>query len=172
MVTGTVESGVRPSLARRTLHRLAAGRPAWITRVHGRSMEPTLHHSQLAVTHRLRATDTVHRGDLVVIETATGQVIVKRVIGLPGERISIIDGLVIVEGRPLHEPYARPSLFTGQFHVPQGAYLLLGDNRDASHDSRTWNDPYTQHHQLNGRLRRPGASTLARPVTEGPTWSK
>ena len=38
---------------------------------------------------------------------------------------------MIVEGRPLHEPYARPSLFTGQFHVPQGAYLLLGDNRDA-----------------------------------------
>ena len=57
-----------------------------------------------------------------------------------------------VNGRPLHEPYARPSTFNGQFRVPEGAYLLLDDNRDASDDSRLWANPYVPRDQLTGRL--------------------
>lgn len=76
----------------------------------------------------------------------------KRVIGLPNERIVMIDGLVVVDGRPLCEPYARSSTFNGQFRVPEGTYLLLGDNRDASNDSRVWPDPYIPRHHLGGRL--------------------
>jgi hypothetical protein len=61
--------------------------------------------------------------------------VVKRVIGLPNEHILIVDGHLIVDGRPLHEPYARRSVFNGQFSPPEGTYLLLGDNRDMSTDS-------------------------------------
>jgi signal peptidase I len=59
---------------------------------------------------------------------------------------------VLVDGQPLDEPYAGPSIYHGQFRVPDGAYLLLGDNRDASHDSRIWADPYVPRRHLKGRL--------------------
>ena len=152
MTLTTGHRAVRPG--RRILARITPGRPPWLTRVNGRSMEPTLYDGHLAVTRRLRADDDVHRGDLVLAETSEGgHRIVKRVIGLPNEQIAIINGLVVVDGHPLHEPYARPSTFNGQFRVPPGTYLLLGDNRDASNDSRVWADPYMPHHQLKGRLR-------------------
>jgi signal peptidase I len=116
-------------------------------------MEPALRDGQLVPTSRLRPTDDIHRGDLVLAESAgLGGRIVKRVIGLPTEHITIVDGHVTVDGGPLHEPYARPSTFNGQFRVPEGAYLLLGDNRDASDDSRVWENPYVARDQLTGRL--------------------
>lgn len=116
-------------------------------------MEPTLRGGRLVPTRRLRRTDQVRRGDLVVAESVEfGPRIVKRVIGLPGEQIVLVNGRVLIDGRPLHEPYARSSVFNGRFCVPEGAYLLLGDNRDASHDSRVWANPYAPRHQLKGRL--------------------
>lgn len=116
-------------------------------------MEPTLHDGQLVATQRLLQTDEIHRGDLVLAESPdVGRRIVKRVVGMPNERIVIIDGLVVVDGHPLHESYARASTFTGQFRVPEGTYLLLGDNRDASNDSRVWTEPYIPRHHLSGRL--------------------
>ena len=143
----------QPSQGQRILDRLARARPPWLTRVHGRSMEPTLHDGQLVATQRLLQTDDVHRGDLVLVQSPdVGRRIVKRVIGMPNERIVIVDGRVIVDGHPLHEPYARLSTFNGQFRVPEDAYLLLGDNRDASNDSRVWTEPYIPRHHLSGRL--------------------
>ncbi|HEX6887026.1 MAG TPA: signal peptidase I, partial [Candidatus Nanopelagicales bacterium] len=116
-------------------------------------MEPALRDGQLVRTSRLRPTDEVRRGDLVLVRPGgDGRSIVKRVVGLPNEHVVLTDGRVLVDGRPLDEPYARRSIFTGQFQVPDGAYLLLGDNRDASHDSRIWADPYVPRRHLLGRL--------------------
>jgi signal peptidase I len=143
----------QPSHGRRTLERLAQGRPLWLTRVQGRSMEPTLRDGQLVPTRRLRRTDQIRRGDVVLAQSAdSGGRVVKRVIGLPSEHITIVDGHLSVDGRPLHEPYARRSVFNGQFSPPEGTYLLLGDNRDMSTDSRVWGTPYVPRHQLTARL--------------------
>ena len=127
--------------------------PVWLTRVRGRSMEPTLYPGQLVPTRRLRAIDPVRRGDLVVADsTEPGGRFAKRVIGLPGEHVLILDGRVVVDGRPVVEPYSRPSIFNGRFLVPEDSVLLLGDNRDASQDSRTWSQPYILSTRLRGRL--------------------
>lgn len=126
----------------------------WLTRVRSRSMEPTLRDGRLVLTRSLRSRRRpVHRGDLVVARSPElGLHIVKRVIGLPGEQVVIDGGAVTVDGVRLDEPYATPSVYRGRFAVPAGHYLLLGDNRDASDDARSWTRPYLPRDALLGRL--------------------
>jgi signal peptidase I len=64
---------------------------------------------------------------------------IKRVIGLPGERVRVQDGKVWIGDRPLPEPYANPPTYTLSLKtVPPGSYFLLGDNRDNSCDGHIW----------------------------------
>ena len=78
------------------------------------------------------------RGDMAVFR-AGGRHLIKRVIGLPGERIRIEGGIVAVDGAPLAEPWwagaTRPN---GEWRIPAGAWFVMGDNRPRSGlDSRT-----------------------------------
>ncbi len=133
----------------------------WLTRVESWSMHPTLRPGHLYLTGSLRRGAPIRRGDLVVVDSAElGRRVVKRVIGLPGERIGIRGGAVSVDGVALAEPYASASTFRGTFVVPADGYLLLGDNRDASSDSRTWRRPYVPLEQIVGRIVRPPAGRV------------
>jgi signal peptidase I len=78
--------------------------------------------------------------------------IVKRIVGLPGEHLRLEGSELWVDGRPLAEPYAINSSFRGTFDVPGDHYLLLGDNRVASNDSRAWRDPYVARTEIVGVL--------------------
>ena len=73
-----------------------------------------------------------------------GETFVKRVIGLPGEKVEIIDGLVYINDSetPLDEPYLRntPRGSYGPYYVPEDSYFCLGDNRNSSADSREWDN--------------------------------
>ena len=125
---------------------------AWLTVVRSRSMEPTLRDGTLWLT-RPFGRRTVRRGDVVVADSAElGRRIIKRVVGLPGELLVVADGRTSVDGRPLDEPYATPSVFRGTFTVPRHHYLLLGDNRELSDDARSWQQPYLGREALVGRL--------------------
>lgn len=68
----------------------------------------------------------------------------KRVVGLPGDRLSLRGGVLYRNGRPLDEPYTAPCDdrelcdFPGAIRIPEGRYYLMGDNRGASFDSRLW----------------------------------
>jgi signal peptidase I len=117
-------------------------------------MAPTLTDGQLVLTRSLRPAHAVGRGDLVVLDSPVepGQHVVKRVVGLPGEKVAFDAGRVSIDGRPLPEPYASPSVFRGEYDVPPGHVLVLGDNRDVSSDGRSWSRPYTPRAAIRGRL--------------------
>lgn len=125
----------------------------WLTRVRSHSMAPTLRDGSLALTRKLGRRTPIRRGDLVVVDSPeVGEPVVKRVIGLPGERVTIAGGRVSIDGRALSEPYASPSMFNDSYQVPPAHYFLLGDNRDASSDSRNWRQPFIERAALVGRI--------------------
>ena len=76
------------------------------------------------------------------------QVFIKRVIGLPGETLRIVDGRVYMNGseKPLEEIYIKevPRGDFGSFKVPEDSYFMMGDNRNHSHDSRYWENHYVK----------------------------
>jgi signal peptidase I len=81
------------------------------------------------------------RGDVIVFHHPTdkGQILVKRVVGLPGEQLGIVDGRVAVNGERLREDYLRTAPFVEGprwLTVPDGTVYVLGDNRSLSEDSR------------------------------------
>jgi signal peptidase I len=82
------------------------------------------------------------RGEVVIFEFPNNpeRDFVKRVIGVPGDTIEIRRGSVIVNSIPLDEPYIthRDTGNMGRITVPEGGYFVLGDNRRASNDSRSW----------------------------------
>jgi signal peptidase I len=111
--------------------------------VDGSSMEPNFHSGQLVIVNRLAYRfGTLERGDVIVFRYPlnTADDYIKRIIGLPGETISISDNEVYVNGQLLQEPYLASDAFTynGQWSVPSDSYFVMGDNRAHSSDSRSW----------------------------------
>lgn len=99
------------------------------------------------------------RGDIVVFnvpdETARGAAVpyVKRIIGLPGETVSIQEGRVYINGILLEEPYLQVSTDMGNtYTVPENCYFMLGDNRNLSHDSRFWNIKFVPKEEIIGKV--------------------
>jgi len=112
------------------------------------SMLPTLHEDDRVLVNKLSYDlHDVNRGDLVVFERPEGQApgqirdLIKRVVGLPGERLEGRDGRVYVDGQLLEEPYLEDGTETTNLEpqtVPEGHVFVMGDNRDDSMDSRVF----------------------------------
>jgi signal peptidase I len=124
---------------------------AQATRVYGQSMEPNLHTDQRLIVEKLSYNALLRqylgfsgpdRGDVVVIRLhAQGdELLIKRVIGLPGDVVQIQSGQVLVNGQVLTEPYVAGGTagFFGPTTVPPLHIFVLGDNRGSSNDSRSF----------------------------------
>ena len=119
------------------------------------SMRPTLEPGDVLIATRIHRATPVRRGDLLVFAAREDPgLLVKRVVGLPGERIEIAGHAVRADGALLAEPAARPGgAYRGTFTVPPDGWLVLGDDREASVDSRSWDDPYVRRGELRGLVR-------------------
>jgi signal peptidase I len=105
-------------------------------------MKPTLQNGEYILVSRITyKTSEPQRGDIIVFSFPIdeNQDLIKRVIGLPGETVSIHDGHVLIDGRELNEPYiANPPVYNGEWTVNEGQLFVLGDNRNDSKDSHQW----------------------------------
>jgi len=115
---------------------------AQATRVYGQSMEPNLHTDMRLVVEKLSyRLHTPQRGDIVVLRVRPeDEMLIKRVIGLPGDQVEIHDGQVYVNGQALDEPYLNQET-RGNLAprvVPPLHVFVMGDNRRASNDSRSF----------------------------------
>ena len=122
--------------------------------VEGHSMEPNFHSDERVMV------STVHylvsdpqRGDIIVFERDKN--LIKRVIGLPGERVQLINGAVYINGVPLQEDYINNLCRIGscrdsEWVLGADEYFVLGDNRRNSHDSHNFGP--IQRDQIVGRV--------------------
>lgn len=119
-------------------------------RVQGDSMLPNFIHGELILTDKIsyRVKEPT-KGDVVVFKSPTDRSkdFIKRIVGMPGEKVSLISGQIFINDKPLNEPYLTDSNNTlpGAFlkenfeiTIPEKEYLVLGDNRSHSSDSREW----------------------------------
>jgi signal peptidase I len=115
---------------------------AQATRVYGQSMEPNLHTDMRLVVEKISyRLHSPERGDIVVLRVRPeDELLIKRVVGLPGDEVAIHDGRVYINGQPLAESYLNQDT-RGNLAprvVPPLHVFVMGDNRRASNDSRSF----------------------------------
>jgi len=116
----------------------------------GNSMDPNFEDQEYILTDKISYRfRSIQRGDVIVFKSPPDpeRDYIKRVIGLPNEKIKIQGGKVLVNNQLIRENYLPPENFAipgtflkeGQeFQIPSDSYIVLGDNRDHSSDSREW----------------------------------
>ncbi|MFR8927671.1 signal peptidase I [Peptoniphilus senegalensis] len=115
-----------------------------IVRVQQTSMYPTLKPNDIILSSSLyRFKKDFRRGDIVVFKsTSENKMLIKRIVGLPGEKVEIYDGSIYIDGELLEEKYFKEKPYTlsptREFKVQEDELFVLGDNRNpgASVDSR------------------------------------
>ena len=117
------------------------------------SMKPTLEKGDQLFVTRVYNLNKLQRGDVVVFySNELGDTLIKRLIALPGDEVEIKEGKVYINGTETIEDYVKnPSIYNGDFKVPEGKFFFLGDNRANSADARYWANPYIDGSDIKGK---------------------
>jgi signal peptidase I len=130
------------------------------TIVDGSSMENTLHDGEQLYVEKLSYRfDALHRFDIIVFYPygrESEEYYVKRIIGMPGETVQIIDGGIYINGELLKEDYGKETILDpGRAAVPitlgEDEYFVMGDNRNISKDSRSMEVGNVKKENIGGR---------------------
>lgn len=128
------------------------------------SMETTIMPGDRVIGSRLSYTfGEAERGDIAIFiypddaDKGITTYYVKRVIGMPGDTIDIIDGKIYINGSdtPLDEPYLHEEMEEEppqHYEVPENSYFMMGDNRNYSNDSRRWKNKFVAEDQLVAKV--------------------
>ena len=123
------------------------------------SMENTIYPGERIIGNRLAyLSEEPKRGDIIIFKYPDDekQLFVKRVIGLPGEQVTIDDAKIYIgeEQIALEEYYLKEEWTVANgpytFEIPEGSYLVLGDNRNNSKDARYWKNTYVEADKILG----------------------
>ena len=111
-------------------------------RVQKISMEPTLQPEEILLVNKLAYRfSEIRHGEIITFHYPLDPQLdyVKRVVGLPGDRVEVRNSQVYVNSRQLYEPYiSAPPEYEGVWEVTEGSLFVLGDNRNPSADSHVW----------------------------------
>lgn len=129
--------------------------------VQGASMWPTFNPNDVVQAKPLQARPA--RGDVVILTDNRGERVMKRVIGLPGETVTLYQGFVYIDRQRIKEPYLRRNTYTfkseetnelpADWRLGADEYFVLGDNRFESHDSRDFGP--VKDHQIHSQVSLP-----------------
>ena len=122
------------------------------------SMQPLIMPRDRVIASRLSyISSSPQRYDVIIFRPPhdSDSLYIKRVIGLPGEMVSIRSGLVYINDSiiPLEDNFVQEHVYGdfGPFYVPSESYFVLGDNRGNSTDSRLWENPFVPSENILGR---------------------
>jgi signal peptidase I len=125
-------------------------------KVEGTSMQPRLvDQERIFVNRFIYRFKDIRRGDVVVFwyPRDRSKSFIKRVLGIPGDRVEIRFGTVFVNGAKIVEPYLNPDYMDLKSYapvtVPPSQYFVLGDHRNSSNDSRSWG--FVEHDLIYGK---------------------
>jgi signal peptidase I len=111
-------------------------------RVENISMQPSLKPGEFILVNKMEyRIGDFKRGDVVVFHYPRNpeEDYIKRIIGLPGDKVTIQNGQVLINNTILQESYiASPPVYQGTWEVPDDSIFVLGDNRNQSSDSHSW----------------------------------